>query len=221
MTRITRITLALIAAPVVATMTTAAVFVLTGAHHRIGATREEARAALPGDDILPDAGLQSDHATTIAAPPSAVWPWIAQLGQDKGGFYSWEVLENAIGCDITNAERIVSEWQRPQVGEPFPLAPGVELRVALVDPPRTFVASSLGGATPSDMEFDFTWTFALTPADGGAATRLHVRERYRTSGTWVRVAIEAIGLVSALMTDRMLRTIKRLAEANPLPSRSS
>ncbi len=214
MDRKTRITVALVAAPVVMVTTTAAAFLLTGAHRRLGATSDEVGATLLGDDILPAADLQNDHATTIAAPPSAVWPWIAQLGQDKAGFYSFEVLENAIGCDVQGVDRIVPEWQHPQVGDPFPLAPDVALRVAVVDPPHTFVASSVGGTAPSEMGFDFTWAFHLSPTPDGAGTRLHVRERYRTSGRAAHLATEATSIASAIMTARMLQQIRRLATAS-------
>ncbi len=210
MDRKTRITLALVAAPVVMLTTTAVAFLITGAHRRLGATADEVRATLLGDDILPAADLQNDHATTIAAPPSDVWPWIAQLGQDKAGFYSFEVLENAIGCEIRGVDRIVPEWQNPQVGDAFPLAPDVALRVASVDPPHTLVASSLGGTAPSEMGFDFTWAFHLTADHAG--TRLHVRERYRTSGRAGHLVIEATSIASAIMTLRMLHRVRRLAE---------
>ena len=210
MDRNTRIALALAAAPIVAATATAAALVLTGAHRRLGSTAGEIGAILPGDDILTGADLQNDHAITIAAPPSDVWPWIAQLGQDKAGFYSFEVLENAIGCEIHGVDRIVPEWQHPKVGEAFPLAPDVALRVALVDPPHTLVASSLGGTAPSEMGFDFTWAFHLTADHAG--TRLHVRERYRTSGRAGHLVIEATSIASAIMTLRMLHRVRRLAE---------
>jgi hypothetical protein len=111
-----------------------------------------------------------------------VWPWIAQLGQDKAGFYSFACLENALGCQVRNADHIVPEWQHPHVGDPFPLHPDIVLRIALIEPGHAFVVSSAGGSAPKDMGFEFTWAFVLTyrpgEGDGGGATRLHVRERY-------------------------------------------
>jgi len=84
---------------------------------RWGSTEDERMALLPGDDLTPDARYRVDHAITINAPASAVWPWIAQLGQDRGGFYSYAWLERLIGDDIHNADRIHPEWQQRQPGD--------------------------------------------------------------------------------------------------------
>ena len=108
-----------------------------------GSTGAERRADLPGDDLEPDPGLVIDHALTIEAPPDRVWPWLAQIGQDRGGFYSYEWLENLAGCRMRNADRIHPQWQRREIGEEVmlhPLAPGMP--VSVFDPPH---ASALAG----------------------------------------------------------------------------
>jgi hypothetical protein len=84
---------------------------------RWGTTWDERVALLPGDDLAPHAGYRVDHAITIHAPASSVWPWIAQLGQDRGGFYSYSWLERLIGDDIHNADRIHPEWQDRRAGD--------------------------------------------------------------------------------------------------------
>src|SRR3954470_4042036 len=76
-----------------------------------GATTEETRERLPGDGILPVAGLVATRAITIVAPPEDVWPWIVQLGADRGGFYSYDRLENLAGCRLHSADTVVPEWQ--------------------------------------------------------------------------------------------------------------
>lgn len=101
---------------------------------RLGASAPESRVPLPGDELFPDAQCQYDRARTIAAPPSTVWPWIAQLGQNKAGFYSFEMLENLFGCDIHGDDRIHPEWQSVAPGDPFALHPEMGLRVAEVTP---------------------------------------------------------------------------------------
>ena len=73
--------------------------------------------SLPGDDILSRVHLVSTRAITIASRPADVWPWVAQLGQGRGGFYSYDALENLIGCQIHSAEQIVSDWQLIAVGD--------------------------------------------------------------------------------------------------------
>ncbi|RBO82976.1 hypothetical protein [Nocardia puris] len=194
--------------------------VATGVPRRLGASRAEARIPLPGDELLPEAGVQNDRARTLAASPARVWPWIAQLGQDKAGFYSFETLENLAGCRITGADRVHPEWQDVRPGDIFRLHPDVALRVARVEPGRCLVVTSQGGDAPGEMDFATTWTFHLTAVEsptGVPSTRLHLRERYETRGASARVMIEATSVVSALMTWRMLARLAALTTATPEP----
>ena len=62
---------------------------------------------LPGDELMAYADLTATRAVTVRASADAVWPWIVQLGQGRGGFYSYDFLENLVGCDIHGADRIV------------------------------------------------------------------------------------------------------------------
>ena len=78
---------------------------------RWGATRAESEATLPGDELAPRPGVGPTGAVTVDAPVEAVWSWLAQIGQDRGGFYSYEWLENLAGCRMRNAERIHPQWQ--------------------------------------------------------------------------------------------------------------
>src|SRR5215212_4605652 len=84
---------------------------------RWGATPDECRRRLPGDELVPAPDWSYTHAITIDAPRSAVWPWLVQLGQGRGGFYSYEGLENLIGCDIHNVGEIRPELQRLRVDD--------------------------------------------------------------------------------------------------------
>ncbi len=198
--------------PVVAAASTA--LFATQIRRRLGASVEEIGAVLPGDDLLPAAQVQNDRACTITATPQDVWPWIAQLGQDKAGFYSFKSLENLVGCQISGATTIHPEWQQVAVGDPFRLHPDLALRVGDVLPGRALVVTSQGGDAPGDMDFDTTWAFVLSPASdraGQAATRVHLRERYETRSRSTRVAIEATSVISAIMTWRMMSRLKTLA----------
>jgi hypothetical protein len=175
-----------------------------------GATDAEAVARLPGDELLEDADLTSTRAITIRRAPEAVWPWIAQLGQTRGGFYSHAWLENLIGCHIHNADRIVPEWQQPQVGDDVQLAPDVPLTVAVLDPGRSLVLQGgmpVEGASP----LDFTWAFSLREQPTGA-TRLLVRERYGYGRWWARFVVPPTALISSVMSRKMLRGIRDRAE---------
>ncbi|MEK8226829.1 hypothetical protein NKG05_13190 [Oerskovia sp. M15] len=92
---------------------------------------------LPGDELVPAADVVATRAITIAAPPREVWRWVLQLGQGRGGFYSYEWLENLVGCEIRNADRIEPQWQRLAVGDEVRLHPAVALRVAAIVPNGT------------------------------------------------------------------------------------
>lgn len=201
----------------------AAAIVASGSNRRLGATREEAARTLPGDELIDRVDVQADRAITIDAAPDQVWPWIAQLGQDKGGFYSFAWAENLVGCNIHNADRIVPAWQNPQVGDPFPLHPEMVLTIGRVDPGSALVATSKGGSSPQSMGMEFTWAFtiAAVPAapDTIPTTRLHIRERYQASNAPVRAGVQLVNLISTVMSWQMIRTIKDLAERPQAPTR--
>jgi hypothetical protein len=91
---------------------------------RWGATDAELTKSLPGDELLPQPAVIQTNAITIQAPPEKIYPWLAQLGQDKGGFYSLDWLENLAGCDIHNADSIHAEWQDVKPGSQILMSPG-------------------------------------------------------------------------------------------------
>ena len=132
-------------------------------------------------------------ATTLPAPPERVWPWLAQMGGDRGGWYGWDALDNN---GLPSADHIVPEWQSPKVGQQLAAAsaPGARdpnwFTVAVVEPNRTLVLQS-SYALPSGRGFDprsgpiprayvdGIWGFHLRPAPAGR-TRLVARTRSRT-----------------------------------------
>jgi hypothetical protein len=175
-----------------------------------GATDAEAVERLPGDGLLEHADATSTRAITIRRPPEAVWPWIAQLGQTRGGFYSYDWLENLARCEIHNADRIVSEWQQPQVGDDVQLAPDVPLTVARVDAGRALVLR--GGMSAAEAPpLAFTWAFSLRKQPDGA-TRLLVRERYGYGRPWARFLVALTALISFVMSRKMLLGVRDRAE---------
>ncbi|MDP9983825.1 hypothetical protein J2W14_003248 [Pseudarthrobacter oxydans] len=182
---------------------------------RWGATPAEADGGLPGDDFMSVAGLQSTRAITIEAPPDAVWPWLAQMGQGRGGLYSYDFLENLAGLDIHSADRIHPEWQDIKAGDRFHLAPAAsaDLEVGLVEPGNAFVLRVPPGSPPGP--FDFSWAFVLKPRPDGA-TRLLVRERYAYRQWWARCLVEAVEVASFIMSRRMLHGIKSRSEGHVL-----
>jgi hypothetical protein len=180
---------------------------------RWGATDAEADGGLPGDDLLSTVDLQSTRAITIEAPANEVWPWLAQMGQGRGGLYSYDFLENLAGLDIHSADRIHPEWQDIKAGDRFHLAPAASAdpEVALVDQGNALVLRVPPGSPPGP--FDFTWAFVLQPQPAGA-TRLVVRERYAYRQWWARCLVEVVEVASFVMSRRMLHGIRSRAEGN-------
>lgn len=167
--------------------------------------------ALPGDEIVPQAEVVATRAVSIDAPPREVWRWLVQLGQGRGGFYSYAWLENLVGCDIQNADRIDPQWQRLAVGDDVRLHPDLALRVAAMVPERHLVLRGAGPVEASAPPYDFSWSFVLCPApDGG--TRLIVRERYGYTRWWAGAVVEPVQPVSFVMSAGMLRGIRDRAE---------
>ena len=178
---------------------------------RWGATDQESEEPLPGDNLITHADLAATRAITIRASSSEVWPWIAQLGQGRGGFYSYDSLENLVGCEIHSADRIVPEWQDIGVGGEVRFAPEVGLTVASLEQGRSVV---LCGGVPignNPPPYDFTWAFVVRE-EPNKTTRLLVRERYAYTRSWARLIVEPTEVLSFVMSQKMLRGIKERAE---------
>jgi hypothetical protein len=176
-----------------------------------GATDRESEEPLPGDDMIATADLTATRVIRIHASAGEIWPWIAQLGQGRGGFYSYDFLENLVGCDIHSADRIVPEWQDVGVGDEVRFAPEVGLAVASVEQGRSLVLRGgipIGNTAPP---YDFTWAFVLRD-EPDKTTRLLVRERYTYRRPWARLIVEPTEVLSFVMSQRMLRGIKERAE---------
>ena len=187
--------------------------------NRWGATVEEIYAVLPGDELIAEPAGQATMAVTVAAPPERIWPWLVQIGEDRGGMYSYDRLEQAIGLDIHSAESIRGEWQHLEPGDRVQLVPpgwgplpnGYAFKVARVDPPNTLV---LRQGPPED-PWDGVWTFAIRP-DGPGTSRLISRTRTHQDtglGALLLRGATSIGIpITWLMTRKMLLTLKERAE---------
>jgi hypothetical protein len=149
-----------------------AVVLLRPVYLQWGTTAAERVAALPGDDVSVLARYRVDHGITIRAPADSVWPWLVQLGQDRGGFYSYSRLERLFGDHITNADRINPEWQRIAAGDTIRATQPDYLggrfgtlgwKVTEVIPGRALVLENWGA-------------FVLQPIDS-SSTRLFIRTR--------------------------------------------
>ena len=174
-----------------------------------GATPGEAEARLPGDELLEDAGGVATRAIRIDAPASAVWPWIAQLGPaPRGGAYTYDWIENLLGLNMHSADRVLPEFQHPQIGDTIALGKN-RMRLERVETDRVLAWRSEDG--------NWVWTFVLGPS--GDATRLISRNRYRLPRLADRIGMVPMEPASLLMERKMLLGIKqraeRLASADP------
>ena len=198
---------ALWAAGSLAAALAAYVAVVRPRHLRWGATVTEAEEYLPGDEFVPQCTESSTHAITIEAPTEAVWPWLAQIGQDKAGFYSYTWLENLVGCRMPRAERIVPEFQDLRIGDKVWLHPKAPpLPALLIEQGRTIVLGS-------NMDEPGTWAFYLKKIDA-KTTRLVVRGRGAMKPGLLRWMGQYVLFEPAhfIMERKMLLSIKQHAE---------
>ncbi|MEA2026669.1 MAG: hypothetical protein U9O18_08250 [Chloroflexota bacterium] len=156
-------------------------------------------SVLPGDDLVVDPVAVDTRSLVIDAPPSAVWPWLVQMGDDRGGEYSYSVfgLPHRKGAD-----RIVPEWQDLAIGDPVN-----EWVVRGLEPERALVLHS-------DIAGSWSWAFVLEPVEGGSRTRLieRIRSRPALPRRIGEAAMRVLGLVILLMVRKQMLTIRDRAE---------
>lgn len=188
---------------------------------RWGATAAEAALTLPGDELIPDPKWTYTYGVGVDAPPTDVWPWVAQIGQNRGGFYSYQTLENLVGCRISNTAQIVPEHQHVDVGDEIYLHPdSAPMSVAIVDPPHTMVLLGNPADTSGDAGATSTWQFYLVEQQDGS-TRLLTRGRSDYGpGLMNRLFFGRFPIepVSFVMSRKMLLEIRNLAEYFARPS---
>lgn len=169
-----------------------------------GATPDEVARVLPGDEIITDPLVNWTHGITIDAPVQEVWGWVSQIGEQRGGFYSYTFIENRMGNGevYQNADHIVPQWQNPP--------PGTEMihggmQVKALEPGKWYLGSSTN-------EMGWTWLWYLEPIND-KQTRLIVRSHIKPAGA---MSDNGVGMVLNLggfvMEQAMLQGIKARAE---------
>ncbi len=191
-----------------------------------GSRDEEARRSLPGDDTVPNPVWEYTHAITAHAPLENIWRWLIQIGQGRGGFYSYEWLENIVGCVIHNADRILPEHQTLKVGDSILLAPNMPgLSVVHLEALKAIVL--LGRSDLQTHQFfelsqgypqqyiNNNWVFLIEPTPDGK-TRLLSRARFDYAPSMSAAFAYSkylLGAIAMEMQRKMLLGIKKRAEA--------
>jgi hypothetical protein len=173
-----------------------------------GAAPPDLARVMAGDSFLPDWTYSGTMAVNVDASPEHVWPWLVQIGYQRGGLYSYDWLDRLFGyLDRPSATRILPEFQHLAVGDRIPLGQGPSWPVAVLEPNRALVLDmrNLGGV-------EWVWQFGLHSVDE-ARTRLVSRSRVRARSVWARLLTHAIEPAGFLMTRRMLLGLKERAEA--------
>jgi hypothetical protein len=192
-------------------------------YRKWGATAEEAQRRFPGDELAPQPRSEITGAITVQAPAGRVWPWLVQIGCQRAGWYSYDLLDNG---GQPSADRILPEYQHLAVGDEILLTPKGPLAMPVValEPEKALVLGGTlntgtgEGVAPGDplpeAYYTGTNTFVLEQA-GAGATRLIFRQRLDWNPALANTLMYRVFLepISFVMGRKMLKGIKRRAEA--------
>jgi len=185
-----------------------------------GSTAAEQMGALPGDDIVRDPQVVTDHAITIDSPPGAVWPWLVQMGWGRGGWYTARWVDRLLfPNNRPSADAVVPELQHLAVGDFIPDGPPDNrcgFVVERIDEARALVlhsTSHLPASWRRRAQLDWSWVFVLTPVSGGTKRRFLFRSRWRTAPWWLTAGGRfAIVPADFIMARAMLHGVKARVE---------
>jgi hypothetical protein len=192
-----------------------------------GSTPEERRMTLPGDDIVPDPQVVTNHAITIDAPPESVWPWLVQMGWHRAGWYTARWVDRLLfPANWPSADRLIPELQDIKIGSFIPDGPP-ETKCGFIveefDADHVLVLRSTSHVPKSwrtryGASLDWSWTFSLTPVDQGRRTRFLFRSRWMTKPWWFTLFGWLIVVPADFVMSRdMLHGVKERVERAILP----
>ncbi len=171
-------------------------------HLHWGATEEEVNRSMPGDSLVSDASLNTTRAITIRARPEQIWPWLVQMGPGRGGWYSYDVLDNG---GRSSAQRIVPEWQVAlKPGDSLGIGSGPKFYVMQVEANRYLVLGP-----------KISWAIALYPQTD-STTRLveRLRSHYYWNSFHGAMFAVCLDIGDFIMMRKMLLTLKERVERN-------
>jgi hypothetical protein len=174
---------------------------------RWGTTPSDLSRVMAGDGLIGDPTYSGTMAVIVNARPDDIWPWLVQMGYQRGGLYSYDWLDRLFGfLDRPSATCILPEFQHLAIGDEIPLGRGPGWPVAVMEARRALVLDmrNMGG-------IDWVWQFGLYPIDE-KRTRLVSRSRVRSRTVWAWLLTSAIEPAGFIMTRRMLLGLKQRAE---------
>jgi hypothetical protein len=175
---------------------------------RWGATREEVKRSMPGDDLVTDPTFCATRAITIRATPEEIWPWLIQMGYNRAGFYGYDLIEN-LGSSrgIRSARTILPEFQHPRTGDVLPISAVAHLVFGSIQPNQSLIWQSEAGPT------DGAFTWSLYPLDS-THTRLvsRIRLLYHWSHPWLLTLDLFTEFADHLAVPKLLRGLRDHAE---------
>ncbi len=185
-----------------------AIILLMPSMDRWGATQDEIGGSFTGDELVSSPRITYTRAISINAKPEAIYPWIVQLGAEKGGMYSYSWFEtNILQCELINADRIHEEWQNLKVGDQMKMCPGTSgpppYEIAILKPNESIIMGHKENGSWIEV-----WQFNLVPQSDGT-TRLVIRSRNAAQGWFWDV----IRPGEFIMMRGMMLGIKQRAEA--------
>ena len=174
-----------------------------------GATSSDRTRAMAGDGLIANPTFSYTMAILVDARPEQIWPWLVQMGYQRGGLYSYDWLDRLFGfLDRPSATRVLPEFQHLAVGDEIPLPRGLGWPVAAIDPCRALVLDMRTMGV-----FEWVWQFGLYPIDE-QRTRLVSRSHLRPRSVWAWLFNVCVMEPAAfVMTRRMLLGVQQRAEA--------
>jgi len=175
---------------------------------RWGATDEEVARAMPGDDVVQHPTFDATRAVTVKARPEEIWPWLAQIGITRAGWYSYDLIDN---LGRPSARRIIPELQHVAVGDVIPMSPDGKqgLRVKAFEPNQWMLWWHDKG--------DSTWCWGLSPLDSSHTrliTRVRIQYRWTSPSILFNLPLDVMDIV---MMRKCMLGIKQRAESGSIP----
>ena len=173
-------------------------------HSTWGATDDEVRRRMPGDEIIPNAAMTT-RAISIGCKPEQVWPWLVQIGYGRAGWYSYDWIDNDARA---SAKRILPEFQELRVGDRIEMVPDYGPGVIEIEANSHIVAGDAEGGS---------WCLAVYPHPDGSRLVSRWRQAWKTAGVASRFFVLLADPGAFIMEQKMLRGIRKRAESVPSP----